>query len=120
MTRRQGGRDGGAEAGAATSAPATTATGSRRRDGATNGGNKGGAGGGRLLPAVLLALLGVGALVGGYVWYYIVPHARPLDLRRGVLTPERLRAHCEDHIGPPRVEKVTGACLHVYFYLLVC
>jgi hypothetical protein len=110
VTRRQGGRDGGpAAAGAAAAATTTTtATASRRREGTTNSGKGGGRG---LLPTLLLALLGVGALVGGYVWYYIVPHARPLDLRRGVLTPERLRAHCEDHIGHPRVEEVTGACI---------
>lgn len=59
------------------------------------------------LPALLLGLLAAIALVGGAAWYYIVPHAKPLDLRRGVLTPERLRFHCEEHIGPPRVEEVT-------------
>lgn len=124
VTRRQGGRDGtGAGAAAAAAAGATTATGgSRRRDGTTTNSGKGGGGGGGggrgLLPTILLALLGVGLLVGGWVWYYIVPHARQLDLRRGVLTPERLRAHCEDHIGPPRVEEVTGACLHVYFLFI--
>lgn len=68
---------------------------------------------GSRLPRLLLTLLAVGALVGGAVWYFIVPHERQLDLRRNVLTPERLRSHCEDHIGPPRVEEVTGASVRV-------
>jgi hypothetical protein len=60
-----------------------------------------------------VAALAVAALGGGAFWYFIVPRERQLDLRRNMLTPERLMSHCEDHIGPPRVEEVTGACVRL-------
>lgn len=66
-----------------------------------------GGGGGQLVVKGVLMLLTIGVLVAGAAWYWIVPHEKRLDLRRAVLTPERLRSHCEDHIGPPRVEEVT-------------
>lgn len=102
VTRRQqtaGGRDDGA----ARRQPATAAAAAAAAADSAAGSSKTGVS----LPVLLLALLAAAALAGGAVWYYIVPHAKPIDLRRGVLTPERLRFHCEEHIGPPRVEEVT-------------
>lgn len=105
ITRRQqtAGRDDGVGA----PATAATTTGTRQQSSTTPAPDGTGSKKALSLPKLVLALLAAIALVGGGAWYYIVPHARPLDLRRGVLTPERLNFHCEEHIGPPRVEEVT-------------
>ena len=62
--------------------------------------------------AVALALLAVAAVGGAAFWYWIVPHARTIDYSRNLLTPERLKHHCEDHVGQPRVEEVRSLTHH--------
>ncbi len=53
------------------------------------------------------ALLVGGLVLAGAAWWWIFPHAKHLDLRKTMLTPGRLHAHCTEHIGAPRVLEVT-------------
>jgi hypothetical protein len=51
-------------------------------------------------------VVGVLAVLAGLAVWAIKPRAKRVDLGRTPITPQRLRAHCEGHIGEPRVIEV--------------
>ncbi len=59
-----------------------------------------------LLSAALALLTAAGAL-----WWVVTPSRTRVPLVRGQVSPERLVAHCDGAVGPPRVEKITDRVL---------
>mgnify|MGYP002777713663 CR=1 FL=1 len=61
-------------------------------------------------PLWLAALLLL-ALAGGAVYWLVTPARTAVPLVRGQVPPERLAAHCDGAIGPPRIEPITDRVL---------
>ena len=59
-----------------------------------------------LLSAALALLTAAGAL-----WWVVTPSRTRVPLVRGQISPERLAAHCDGAVGPPRVERITDRVL---------